>query len=319
MKDDPTGTDRRRAGGVASGPPRSHVHPRRARPRGDGAALSGRAHRAQGVSHHRGGRVAPPAAGAGPEPDAPRPSDHGAGAAARPGAHLDGGATGHRPEGAGHCAERAPDPQVPEGDGRPLAADDPQPAPQARPSAGGARRAGAGQPGKRQRAGRLQLAYLDECGFAPSQPVTYSWVPAQARKRVPYENPQRRRYNVMALYAPAGPAPFLDWHGRSIHLTSDELIGLLAVRCRTDLPLIVVLDNASFHRSLDVQDAIPELWKRGIYLYYLPPYSPELNGVERVFRTIKHYDLPERTYATLPRLITAVEAAFARQEANLLT
>ncbi len=148
--------------------------------------------------------------------------------------------------------------------------------------------------------------------------MTYSWVAAKERKRVPYENPERRRYNVMALYAPAGPAPFLDWHGRSIHLTSDELIGLLAVRHRTDRPLIVVLDNASFHRSLDVQDAIPALWKRGIYLYYLPPYSPELNAVERVFRTIKHHELPGRTYPTLARLTTAVEAAFARQEAKLL-
>src|SRR5215208_3031316 len=83
---------------------------------------------------------------------------------------------------------------------------------------------------EKERAGRCQLAYLDECGFAPSQPVTYSWVAAKERKRVPYENPERRRYNVIALYAPAGPAPFLDWHGRSIHLTSDELIGLLAVR-----------------------------------------------------------------------------------------
>jgi len=143
-------------------------------------------------------------------------------------------------------------------------------------------------------------------------------VPAHERKRVPYESPQRRRYNVMALYAPTGPAPFLDWHGRSTHLTSDELIGLLAVRHRTDRPLIVVLDNARFHRSLDVQDAIPELWKRRIYLYYLPPYSPELNAVERVFRTIKHHDLPERTYPTLPGLTKAVEAAFARQEVKLL-
>ncbi len=144
------------------------------------------------------------------------------------------------------------------------------------------------------------------------------WVRRGDRKQVPYESPQRRRYNVMALYAPDGPAPFFDWHGRSTHLTSDELIGLLAVRRRTALPLIVVLDNASFHRSLDVQDAIPELWKRGVYLYYLPPYSPELNPIERVFRTIKHYDLPERTYPTLSGLITAVEAAFARQEAKLL-
>ena len=115
----------------------------------------------------------------------------------------------------------------------------------------------------------------------------------------------------------AGPAQFLDWHGRSTHLTSDEVLGLLAVRQRTDRPLIVVLDNASFHHALDVQDAIPERWKRGVYLYYLPPYSPERNRIERLFRTIKHYDLPERTYPTLDQLTAAVEAAFARQEAKL--
>ena len=140
---------------------------------------------------------------------------------------------------------------------------------------------------------------------------------AGTRKRIPYESPQRRRYNVIALYAPTGPAPFLDWHGRPTHLGSDEVIGLLAIRQRTELPLIVVLDNASFHHSLDMQDAIPELWKRGIYLYYLPPYSPELNAIERLFRTIKHHDLPERTYPTLAQLTFAVEAAFARQEARL--
>jgi DDE superfamily endonuclease len=140
---------------------------------------------------------------------------------------------------------------------------------------------------------------------------------AGTRKRIPYESPQRRRYHVIALYAPRGPAPFLDWHGRPTHLGSDEVLGLLAVRRRTDLPLIVVLDNASFHHSLDVQDAIPERWKRGIYLYYLPPYSPELNAIERLFRTIKHHDLPERTYPTLAQLTSAVESAFARQEARL--
>jgi putative transposase len=140
---------------------------------------------------------------------------------------------------------------------------------------------------------------------------------AGTRKRIPYESPRRRRYNVIALYAPTGPAPFLDWHGRPTHLGSDEVIGLLAVRRRTELPLIVVLDNASFHHSLDMRDAIPELWKHGIYLYYLPPYSPELNAIERLFRTIKHHDLPDRTYPTLDQLTIAVEAAFARRETRL--
>jgi putative transposase len=164
----------------------------------------------------------------------------------------------------------------------------------------------------------LQLAYLDECGFAPSQPVTYSWVRPRERKRVPYENPQRRRYNTLVLYAPDGPAPALDWYGTRQHLTADDLLGFLVVRPPSPVPLVVVLDNASFHRSRDVQEARPALWARGIYLYYLPPYSPELNDVERLFRTIKHHDLPERTYTPLTALVDAVEGAFARREAHLL-
>lgn len=40
--------------------------------------------------------------------------------------------------------------------------------------------------------------YLDESGFAPSQPVSYSWVRAGERKRIPYENPEGQRKNVLA-------------------------------------------------------------------------------------------------------------------------
>lgn len=41
--------------------------------------------------------------------------------------------------------------------------------------------------------------------------------------------------------------------------------------------LVVVSDNASFHRSWKMQEALPVRWVQGIYLYYLQPYSPDLN------------------------------------------
>jgi hypothetical protein len=43
----------------------------------------------------------------------------------------------------------------------------------------------------------LTLAYLDECGFSPSQPVNYSGTLAGECKRVPYENPCGRRVNAI--------------------------------------------------------------------------------------------------------------------------
>jgi putative transposase len=76
----------------------------------------------------------------------------------------------------------------------------------------------------------------------------------------------------------------------------------------------VVLDNGAIHRSKETRAAIPTLCERGVYLYFLPPYSPELNAIESVFRVVKHNELPERRYTTMPALLDAVHAAFTTYE-----
>ncbi|MFE0654624.1 transposase [Streptomyces sp. NPDC059534] len=58
----------------------------------------------------------------------------------------------------------------------------------------------------------------------------------------------------------------------------------------------IVLDNASTHVSRRMRDARPQLEDHGITLFYLPPYSPELNKIERVWRSVKYEDIPIRAY-----------------------
>jgi transposase len=166
--------------------------------------------------------------------------------------------------------------------------------------------------------GRLQRAFLDECGFSPSLPVTWSWVLPGERKRIPYENPQGRRWNTLALYAPDGVQPAFDWIGSPRAFTADDLLHFLLARPPCPVPLVIVLDNASLHRSRLVQDARPRLWAKRIYFYFLPSYSPELNRIAPVFHGIKHYDLPERTYTPLAVLESAVDGAYTDFEVKLL-
>lgn len=80
----------------------------------------------------------------------------------------------------------------------------------------------------------------------------------------------------------------------------------------------MVLDNASCHYSRTVRQARRELAKQGIWLLYLPACSPELNDIERTFRTVKHGAMPQRTFTTIKTLTTAVEAAFDQVNAQLL-
>ena len=52
-------------------------------------------------------------------------------------------------------------------------------------------------------------------------------------------------------------------------------------------PLVVILDNASIHTAKKVQDFIRYLAKDELTLYFLPPYSPEPNRIEKLWHTIK--------------------------------
>jgi transposase len=129
---------------------------------------------------------------------------------------------------------------------------------------------------------------------------------------VKYEYPQGRRVNALATYEPFAPVPALDAVPFERTLTSDDLLGYLRDRlpAAAAVPRVVVLDNAGIHTSKVVKAARPALAKAGIYLYYLPPYSPELNRIEPVFKQVKHHDMPTRSFTSRADLRAAVEAGF---------
>ena len=59
---------------------------------------------------------------------------------------------------------------------------------------------------------------------------------------------------------------------------------------------IVILDNASIHRSQIFQAEIEKWQKRGLFLYFLPTYSPELNLIEILWKHIKYFWMPASAY-----------------------
>ena len=159
-------------------------------------------------------------------------------------------------------------------------------------------------------AGRLKLYYLDECGFAPTLPIGSSWTLPGERKLVEYEAPQGRRVNALAAYRPYDRAPRLDVFTAERTWTSYDLLGFLGALPWSRMPRVVVLDNAALHTGRVIRTARPGLVRRGIYLYFLPPYSPELNEIEPVFRQVKYQEMPQRSYTTRLGLREAVETAF---------
>jgi putative transposase len=73
---------------------------------------------------------------------------------------------------------------------------------------------------------------------------------------------------------------------------------------------IVVLDNLGSHKSKAVRQAIRGA---GARLWFLPPYSPDLNPIEQTFAKIKHWMRmaqrrePEDTWRHLGDLIATIQ------------
>lgn len=78
---------------------------------------------------------------------------------------------------------------------------------------------------------------------------------------------------------------------------------------------IVILDNLGSHKGKPARDAIRDV---GAPLFFLPPYSPDLNPIEMMFAKLKALvrKADERTVETTWRRIGELLKAFSPQECS---
>jgi transposase len=73
--------------------------------------------------------------------------------------------------------------------------------------------------------------------------------------------------------------------------------------------VMVIADNARYHHA-----TLHEEWRRAVSdhfsLYFLPPYSPELNPIERVWKLTRRVCLHNHYFSSLNCLIAALQPRF---------
>lgn len=71
-----------------------------------------------------------------------------------------------------------------------------------------------------------------------------------------------------------------------------------------DVHVILVLDQAGWHLAKDLQ--VPS----NITLLHLPPYSPELNPIERLWAYMKSHYLSNRAYVNYQDIFNTAKTAW---------
>ena len=98
------------------------------------------------------------------------------------------------------------------------------------------------------------------------------------------------------------------------YVTESSVNAEFVIRCfdaycaQLTKPCLLVLDNASMHRSAAFAAKI-KAWEKGeMHLLFLPPYCPELNLIEILWRKLKYEWLPLSAYESFKQLSTALSS-----------
>ena len=133
-------------------------------------------------------------------------------------------------------------------------------------------------------AGEMVLAYCDEVGFSQVHPNRSAWTPKGERHLIPAI--RGKRLNVLAAMLSTGELFSAKiWQSTTAEIFAG-FIGLL--KEHVGKKITVIIDNASVHKAKATKPMMDLLKKQGVTLYFLPPYSPELNRIEKLWHLMKY-------------------------------
>jgi len=157
-----------------------------------------------------------------------------------------------------------------------------------------------------EQAGEIELFSYDESGFDLNPSPVRAWHRPGSTLCLP-----ARRGGALTVAGFLSRDNRLEAYSLDGPMNADWFIAFMDDFSK-DRPkkTVVLLDQAPFHRSAKVAARIEQWKKRGLFLQFIPPYSPELNWIEILWRTIKHQWLPISAYHSLKTLDNALENIF---------
>ena len=149
----------------------------------------------------------------------------------------------------------------------------------------------------------LDVCYFDESGVSTVSDIPYGWQPAGDTVCLPAQ--RSKRVNILGFFTPKTQS--YVYHMVEGWVTSQHVIASMDAFVTTlTKPTVIILDNASIHRSAAFQERVADWQEKGLFFYYLPPYSPELNLIEILWRFLKYPWLPLDAFQSFAHLKKAL-------------
>lgn len=170
--------------------------------------------------------------------------------------------------------------------------------------------------------GHIDLKYLDEAGFCLSSPVSYSYSRIGTQKRLEQVPTRGNRISILGLWQPDQQFEYAlaqgGFEGESYIKVLDWVAEKAALALeQTGRFTVVVQDNCSVHKREIVRQQWQKWQDQGLFLFFLPPYSAEMNRIEDQWHQLKTHEIAGQMFEDEYDLaLTVIRGMEARSEAG---
>ncbi len=146
--------------------------------------------------------------------------------------------------------------------------------------------------------GYLDLYFGDESHFGLTPNVPYAWQTKENPILLPAA--KGKFLNVIGLMTRKNKLFFevleTTYNTDKVISYMDRFVALTVKKT------VVILDNSPIHKSKKFLAKIEEWKEKDVLIFFLPPYSPELNLIEILWRRIKYQWIPFDAYICFQNL-----------------
>jgi transposase len=159
------------------------------------------------------------------------------------------------------------------------------------------------------RSENVEVWFEDECHFQQHGSRCLMWVPPEVSDPVLLHAPTRKSIAIFgAVCESDGRLTFRreeTFNAQSFQAFLQQMVR----RYRRGRKMMVILDNARYHHATLLKEWLRE-HRKFLRLDFLPPYSPELNAIERVWKLTRRLCTHNRYFPNLEELIETICTQF---------
>ncbi len=151
----------------------------------------------------------------------------------------------------------------------------------------------------------FDLWFEDECHFQQHGSRCVMWIPSDVKDPITLHAPTRKHIGILGAVRIADGTLVAE---RAETFDADTFQGFLKRllrRHRKGSKMVIVVDNARWHHAKLLTPWLRK-YRHALQLLFLPPYSPELNTIERVWKLTRRLCTHNQYFPVIEQLIETI-------------